>query len=372
MELNHGLIHQIYSLPELIRRQYADLEPKARSVLDTPEIFSIQRIVLTGCGDSYAAGLSVRDTFAELTGLPVDVMPAIELSRTAHQSIFGFAPNNPLVIAVSNSGSVVRMNEAIQRAAQYGAFTLAVTGNRKSELARVSSRIFDLSIPPFEAAPGTRSYVVSLMSLLLLAIRIGEVRGKFTMDHAMDRRNDMLRQADELEQSLPEIDRQMKLLAASWDRMDGFDFVGTGMEFGTAWYCHAKVLEQLGKYASYKNSEDWLHTNLFLRNTEKTAVIVFADQRNPADSRTKELIHYAVKLHRPVVVIGGEKMDVQQINVPVSAYYSNSCLTQFAPVSILLNYIADLIGEKDGRGCEGVWKIAEGAGCIRNSKVEII
>ena len=49
MELNHGLIHQIYSLPELIRRQYADLEPKARSVLDTPEIFGIQRIVLTGC-----------------------------------------------------------------------------------------------------------------------------------------------------------------------------------------------------------------------------------------------------------------------------------------------------------------------------------
>ena len=51
MDFDSALRRQVMSLPELMRQQYADLEPKTRTVLSTPEIFNIQRIVLTGCGD---------------------------------------------------------------------------------------------------------------------------------------------------------------------------------------------------------------------------------------------------------------------------------------------------------------------------------
>lgn len=51
---------QVFSIPDLIEEQYEDLEPKARMVLSFQEIFNIQRIVLTGCGDSYAAGMAVN------------------------------------------------------------------------------------------------------------------------------------------------------------------------------------------------------------------------------------------------------------------------------------------------------------------------
>lgn len=365
-----GLINQVYSLPELIRQQYMDLESKTRSVLSTPEIFRIMRIVLTGCGDSFAAALSVRDAFMELTGLSVEAIPAIELSRSFPENYFGWAPDDPLVIAVSNSGCVARMNEAVRRASVHGAFTLGVTGNSSSPLAKASNRILELSVPPFESAPGTRSYAVSLVALLLLAIRIGEVRGRYTMDKGMAMRLDMLRQADLLDRMLPEIDSKMQNLASDWIGMEAFDFIGTGMEFGTAWYCHAKILEMLGKYSFFQNSEDWLHTNLFLRKNETTAAVVFCDDRNPALGRTLELIGYAKDLKRPLLVIGDGLPE--SIQVPKSDYYFNSCLTDFVPVNILANYIADIIGEEDGRGCKGVWSIAEGAKCIRNSEIRII
>ena len=71
MKTENALTRQVLSLPELIEQQYNDLEPKARKALTTPEIFSIQRIVLTGCGDSYAASLAVKYAFEELTGLVV-------------------------------------------------------------------------------------------------------------------------------------------------------------------------------------------------------------------------------------------------------------------------------------------------------------
>lgn len=367
MNENYGLIHQVYSLPELIRSQYADLEPKSRSILATPEIFKIFKVYITGCGDSYAAALAVQDSFSKLTGLEVEAIPAIELSRTVSTSNFGNSPMNPLVIAVSNSGSVVRMNEAIMRATQHGAFSLAVTGNRQSPLAQSASRVFDLDVPSFEAAPGTRSYVVSLLALLLIAIRIGEVKGRYTMDTAMDMRYDILRQADNLEEILPTIDEQMKKLAEDWKNMEAFDFVGTGMEFGSAWYCHAKILEMIGKYSFFKNSEDWLHTNLFLRKNTTTATVVFADERNNANSRTQELISYAKQLERPLLIIGNKG-----VITPQTTYFQSSCLTDFVPVNILANYIANLIGEEDGRGCKDVWSIADGAKCIRCSEVVIL
>ena len=367
-----GLINQVRSLPELIRNQYEDLERKTRSALSTPEIFKVMRVTLTACGDSYAASLAVRDAFASLTGLAVDVTPSIELSRSYDRSFFGWAPLNPLVIAVSNSGSVARVAEAISRASTYGAFTLGVTGNRKSPLAEASNRILDLDIPSFEAAPGTRSYVVSVLALLLLAIRIGEVRGRYSMDEAMRMRLDMLSQADELERLLPSIESEMKELSIRWSDLDGYDFIGTGMEFGSAWYAHAKVLEMLGKYSSYKNSEDWLHTNLFLRNNHKTGTLVFSDNRNGAYGRTEELIGYASKLERPLLVIGDTDKDVPSIRTPKTGYFFNSALTDFTPVNILLNHIANAIGEEDGRGCKGVWKIADGAKCIRESEIKLL
>lgn len=39
MDFDSALRRQVMSLPELMRQQYADLEPKTRTVLSTPEIF---------------------------------------------------------------------------------------------------------------------------------------------------------------------------------------------------------------------------------------------------------------------------------------------------------------------------------------------
>ena len=101
--ISNAMCRQVWSLPALLRQQYEDLEPKCRKVLTTPEIFSIQRIVLTGCGDSHAAAMATRYVFESLTGIPTEVVPAIELSRFYAEKQLGFAPNNPRVVAVSNS-----------------------------------------------------------------------------------------------------------------------------------------------------------------------------------------------------------------------------------------------------------------------------
>lgn len=377
MKNENALVRQVLSLPELIEQQYHDLEPKARKALTTPEIFSIQKIVLTGCGDSYAASLATKHAFEALTNLPCEVVPAIELSRLYSRKQLGFAPNNPLIIAVSNSGSVVRVAEAIQAARKHGAFALGITGKRDSLLGQSVDKIMDLNIPPFESAPGTRSYMISVMSLLLVAIRIGEVKACYTMDTAMDMRYDMLEQAKQLGAMMPEMCEQCHEIAEKWQGMEAYDFVGTGMDYAAGWFGHAKVFEALGKYAMHINSEEWLHMNFFMRNVDKIATIIIANTTNPAMSRNKELIQFAHDLTRPLVVItdGGKEdfgVDTTYVRVPSSKYAINMALTEYAPICLILGFIMDMIGEVDGRGCQGVWHIAQGAKCIRESKFEVL
>ncbi len=377
MNNQNALVRQVLSLPELIEQQYHDLEPKARKALTTPEIFSIQKIVLTGCGDSYAAALATKSAFENLTHMTCEVVPAIELSRGYPDHKLGFAPYSPLIIAVSNSGSVVRVAEAIQHARKHGAFALGVTGKRDSLLGTSVDRIMDLNIPSFDSAPGTRSYMVSVMSLLLIAIRIGEVRGIYTMDSAMDMRYDMLEQAKQLAALLPEMCSKTEKIALKWQGMEAYDFVGTGIDYAAAWFGCAKIYEALGKYAMHINSEEWLHMNFFMRNVDKIGTVILANADNPAMSRNKELIRFAHDLTRPLMVItdGDEEtfgVETNYVKVPRSKYTFNMALTQYAPICLLAGYVMDLIGEVDGRGCEGVWEIAKGARCIRQSEMIVM
>jgi Glucosamine 6-phosphate synthetase, contains amidotransferase and phosphosugar isomerase domains len=376
-EFSNPMREQVFSLPELMKSQWADLEPKARTVLSTPEIFNVQRIVLTGCGDSYAACMGMKYMFESLTGIRTELVTAVDLARFYPAKFLGGSPNNPLVIAVSNSGKIARVAEALERVRSHGAFVLGVTGNLESPLAVNSDRVLKLDIPKFVSAPGTRSYMVSVMALLLVAIRIGEVRGRYTMDQAKAYRKDILAQADALEMMLPEMDEKMLEMAKKWNGLHHFDFVGAGFDYATAWFGMAKVYEAIGDFASHINIEEWLHLNFFMRDIKGIGTVVVANTANPALSRCREMIDYAAELGRPLLVIsdGGKEdfgADCDYVKVPKTAFAQTMMLTQFVPLCLLFGYLQKMRGEKSGRGCEGPWSFSKGAACVRNSEKVIL
>ena len=373
-EFDNAMRRQVYSLPELIRNQYNDLEPKVRSILSFEEIFNIQKIVLTGCGASHCAAMATQHTFEELTGLDVQVVPALDLSRFYPSKRLGFAPKNPLIIAVSNSGGVARVGEAIQRAVKAGAFALGVTGKRESLLGKSVSRVLDLNVPSFESAPGIRSYLVSVITLLLMAIRIGEVRGRFTMDQAKAYRKDILKQADILEEMLPVMDEKVLRIAESWKNYDAFDFSGAGNDYAAAWFGHAKTFEACGKYAMCINAEEWLHLNFFMRNVERIGTVVVCSGRNPAITRVQEMVQHASQdMGRPTMVITDEPesfkdFGAELVEVPKTDYDHSGVLTNYVPNALLMGYISAMIGETYSRGCKDNWAFAAHGNGIKISQ----
>ncbi len=370
------LRRQALSLPSLLRAQYEDLEQKTRSVLSTPEIFSVQRIVLTGCGDSYAAGLATKYAFEVLAGVPTTVVSAIELSRHYDSSQLGFAPGNPLVIAVSNSGAGARVAEAVARAKARGAFALGITGNGASPLAGASSRVLPLAIPSFESAPGTRSYLVSLLVLMLLAVRIGEVRGRYTMDQATAYRRELLETADRLEALLPEMDAGAAELAAAWKGLEAFDFIGSGPDYAAAWFGHAKVMEATGQYAMHINTEEFLHLNFFLRRAEHIGTVLVASAASAAHSRAQEVLNYLKILGRPSVLLCDMPKAYDTafpvLRSPATESWFFQPLAQFVPLCLWQGEMMLLRGEAPGRGCEGRWSFSKGGAAVANSETVIL
>lgn len=374
---DNAMRRQVWSLPELILQQYDDLEPKTRRLLATPEIFALQKILLTGCGDSYAAALATQGAFAQLTGIPVEVVSAIDMSRYYPARQIGNAPLTPLLIAVSNSGAVARVAEAALRVNHHGGFTVAITGNATSPLGRACARLLKLDIPDFETAPGIRSYLVAVLALLLLAIRIGEVRGRYPMDAANAYRQEIRAGAARLMALLPSADAEIRRIAEQWRDCRGFDFIGAGPDDAAAWYGHAKIWEATGRYAMHINTEEWLHLNFFCRDVAGTGAVMVVSKNSPAMSRAQEVAHHIVTLGRPLMILTDAApetfpAEARCIATPESDLPWLAPLTQWAPLALLAGYLAAMLGEEYGRGGRGPWRSCQNGATTKDSQIILI
>ena len=376
LEFDNAMRRQVYSIPELISQQYEVMEPRIREALTFDEIYSLQHIIITGCGDSMAAGMAVRHAFERLTGLPIEVLPAIDVARHYPKTRVGGAPNCPLVITVSNSGKVSRVKEAIERMKELGALTLGMTSGSSTPLGSVCQKVIDTSIPSFESAPGVRGYLASVEALLLLAIRIGEIRGRYTMDQANLYRKDIKKCPDRLLEVLDRVDNQVYKIAGQWKDFGGFDFVASGIDYASAWYGQAKMIEAAGKYSMHINTEEWLHLNFLLKDVSTTGTVVVIDDENPALGRARETLHYMQVMKRPLMVVtdmeNPEVEDGHCVLMPKTDFDITSPLLYFIPLALLAGYIGIMSGETYSRSIRDNWKFAEDASAIWKSKIEII
>jgi glutamine---fructose-6-phosphate transaminase (isomerizing) len=299
---NNLMLNQIESLPELIRSETDPLYRKIRTLLTPDEIYSIKRIILTGCGDSYIAGLAVEMAFETISGLPVEVMPSMQAAR------FGLIyqpksfPKNPLVMAVSVSGAVSRTVEVMKIARAEGALTLGITADPSSPLAQTAEKILDCTVPVFPDAPGVRSYRVSLLALYLLAIRMAEVSGKITQEEAAAWVKELKKTADVIEKTIEAIRAPIQKLAQSMAKIPNAEFIGHGPNYASALFCAAKVVEAAGVNASGQDTEEWAHLQYFLVQDPKTPTFIISPG-DRAHGRAAELLGPMSKVGRTIIAV---------------------------------------------------------------------
>jgi glucosamine--fructose-6-phosphate aminotransferase (isomerizing) len=355
---DNAMRRQLLSVPALIHNRYEDLEQKTRTVLSTPEIYGIKKIILTGSGDCYAAALSTQPVFQEFLQIPVEAVSSMDLARAYLMKWVGESPGDPLVIAMSGSGMTARTIEAVERMSAHKALTLGITRNAQSILATKTERALILDYPDFESAPGVRAYAMMLLCCYLLAIRFGEVRLKYAMGTASGYRRSLLDLARTVETSMEEWDETAFKAAYKWKDINSLETVGNGYEGGSAWYLQAKAYEAAGIPAVSGDSENWFHVGCFLKDIDHTLMCLFAEKDNPGASRTSEMLTRLGQMGRPFLLITNDHDCQGTTRFLVSCQSPGFFLPliEWIPPSLVMSYISRLRGEAYNRGFEGIWR----------------
>src|SRR5919108_925994 len=193
---------EILQRPAFIRENLAVLDDLVRATLPQDACRRWARVLLTGCGDSYYAGLASELAFETWTGLPVDAQPSLQGGRYAIPAMVPPA----VIFSVSHSGRVSRTIETVALAQARGLDTVAVSGSPESPVTREARWALARQLEVGGHTPGVRSYTQAQLLLMLAAIHIGECRDVLDRTQAAALRRELRRTADILEAGLEETD----------------------------------------------------------------------------------------------------------------------------------------------------------------------
>lgn len=366
----NALVAQARSLGDLVREQVPILSERVHKVVPVPVEYSMRQLFLVGCGDSVMAAAATQQAFRRFTGIPTAAEDAMTFSRFTSALFSGEYPRTPTVVAISNSGEVARVVEAARNARLAGGYVISLVGNPQSTLARSGDVVIQAKAAKFPSAPGTRSYLVTVLTLLLFAIRLGEVRGKITMVQAKALRKELTGLGDVIDQVLTSAEPTLGTLATQWAGVASFDFLGSGPDSASARFGAAKIMEATGIRAGDVDIEEFFHLNYFLRDPSQIATVVIGGPDAPAKSRIRELAPVLAHLERPTLWLGSTQDRGTSLPLP-------AIRTEFSPVvqpallSLFAGMLLQVRGEVPGRGHTGAWALSAGGATTRTSHLEL-
>jgi glutamine---fructose-6-phosphate transaminase (isomerizing) len=144
--------------------------------------------------------------------------------------------------------------------------------------------------------PGIRTYFANQLALMLMAVRIGEVRGVLDDREAQTMRAELRDSAPAAERTLLASMPVARTLADDWDNASSFVFVGGGPNYGTALFAAAKLLEASGDIGIGQDTEEWAHLEYFARTPDTPTIVISAGGRDM--SRAIEVIEAAKAIGR--------------------------------------------------------------------------
>ncbi len=367
------MLKEIESLPELMFQIFDPLDDMVNSQLNRGLCSSLQRIFVTGSGDSHFAALTTEFAFENLTSLPVEPMSAFQFARYAAGFIPQTGPHTNLVMGISVSGAVSHTVEAVRMGAQADATTAAITANAPGDLAQNSHillqvPVFPLPVPEGMVIPGIRSYFISQIGLYLAAVRIAEVRGQLTSAQAKEIKFEIRGLSETIAQTIKDCAAPARQAVEEMLGAHEFVFAGSGPNYGTALFSAAKLLEASGDAALGQEIEEWAHLQYFAREKTTPTFIITAGDRDI--SRAEEVAEAAAAVGRRLWVVAPntcEKLiQTADGHLPIPAVREMfSPLVTAIPGELIAAYRAEALGETYFRGFTGGRSIEGGGGISR-------
>lgn len=228
------------ALDRTLRQELKNVEKLRKRLTANPP----RLIILVARGTSDNAATFGRYLLEISTGIPVS------LAAPSIFTLYGADLNfrDALVVALSQSGESTDTNLVLEKAKAGGAFTIGVTNEANSSLAKLADQVFLVRAGREKSVAATKTYTGQLLSFYLLAYALG---GNLQLD-------DLKRLPDWASASL-------KLEAEIVQRVERYRFmehavvVGRGLNYANAYEFALKLMETCYVVAERFSSADLLH-----------------------------------------------------------------------------------------------------------------
>ena len=183
-EYPHYMLKEIFEQPASVRDALRgrlsidDASARLGGLNMTPqELRDIDRVIVTGCGTAYNAGLVGEYLIESLAHLPCEVEFASEF-RYRNMPM----DKDTLVLAVSQSGETIDTLAAIRESLRKGHRTLSICNNVASTIARECGAGVYMHAGPEIGVAATKSFTSQLAVFTLLALLLGRIRNLSSSD----------------------------------------------------------------------------------------------------------------------------------------------------------------------------------------------
>lgn len=246
---------------------------------------NVERIVITGSGDSFIAAVAVQALFENHVDVPVHAIPSLDASR------YLLPTPRDLVVVVSVSGEVARTIEVAARARAAGAATIAVTAAIGSTLGTVAGQAIAIPMPIDRSIPHCRDYSVTLLALVCLlewvaAVHLPQLDVVPLLIH------------DVVERTFDALGHVLAHSGRTW-------FLGAGPDRATAMFGALKYWEAAGMEAWWDDLEEFGHGSQLMARPGDRAVLIAS---GGGSDRAVEMLPGFERMGLDILLVGGRSM----------------------------------------------------------------
>ena len=218
----------------------------------------IDLIVLVARGSSDNASLFGRYLLEISTGIPVSLSaPSVFTLYKAKLKL-----NRALVIGVSQSGEGVDINHVLENAKSSGAFTLGITNEAASSMAKIADETLLIHAGREKSVAATKTYTGQMLHFYMLASVLGDEKIGFE-------------KIPEFTAKTLELKSKVEELVQRYVFMENCVVVGRGLNYGNSYELALKLMETCYVVAERFSSADFFHGPLAIVE-RRFPVILFA------------------------------------------------------------------------------------------------
>ena len=348
----HFMLKEIWEQPQSVRdttlgRVSLDSGSVFLGEMDIPdeELARVTSISIAACGTSWHSALAGKYMIERLARLPVDVDYASE-----YRYRNPMAGPGALGLLITQSGETADTLAAQREIIALGAKTVAICNVVGAMVAREAHGAIYTHAGPEIGVASTKAFTSQLTALFLLALKLGQLRGRLDATQSIELIDQLSRIPVKLEETLRASSTQCEQLAKEFSTAHDFLYLGRGIHFPIALEGALKLKEISYIHAEGYPAGEMKHgPNALIDETLPVVVLATRDPSDPASKlryeKTLSNIQEVTARSGRVIAVASEGDSLigglveHVIHIPPAPELL-SPLIEIVPLQLLAYYIA--------------------------------